>query len=296
MHRLRAAEAHLELGRVDVDVDLARAPSEEQHRDRVASAHQQRFVAVERGAQRRRSRTQRRAAGRSPEPRADVRPHQTCRRQRFARRPQEGDDPHAARLRRLALQHRAARSAAQHLGQALPHVASGRICHDLAPVVLETESGCRTRDRETREEVDDVAHLGSRRAQELPPRGGGGEEVADLHAGADGGARRPAGRAPPPSASIATASASSARRVTSRTAPAAAMLGSASPRKPRVATRSRSSPAVSLLVACRANARRRRPPSCPRRRRARRCGRCRRGGASRRRVARRRRARSRSAP
>ena len=47
----RALEAHLELRGMHVDVDLARRRRQEQHRHRIAAAHQERFVAVERRAQ-----------------------------------------------------------------------------------------------------------------------------------------------------------------------------------------------------------------------------------------------------
>ena len=65
-------------------------------------------------------------------------------------------------------------------------------------------------------------------------------------------APRPATR--PPSTSTNAAASAPAGRETSRRRLTAAMLGSASPRKPSVASRSRSSIVPSLLVACRSSA------------------------------------------
>jgi hypothetical protein len=166
---------------VHVDVELAGRGGEEQHRDRVAAAHEQRLVAVEHRAQQQPV-AHPAACRRLARPRLEAheRPYQPRRRERLARRTEERRQRETARGR-IAADHRPGPLRAQHLCQALAQPAHGGIGDHLPPVVLEPESRAGTRHREACQQVDHVPHLGAGRAEELAPRRGGGEQVAHLH-------------------------------------------------------------------------------------------------------------------
>ena len=102
------------------------------------------------------------------------------------------------------------------------------------------------------EHLGDVAGLGRVGLQERPPHGRVVEEVADLDHRPRRARRSP--RIGPATPALdrrsPTPLAASACRVWQRTLETSAIAASASPRKPRVAIRNRSSASASLLVAC----------------------------------------------
>src|SRR5438132_838330 len=170
------SKAHLELGRMDVDVHFAGRDRDEQDGDRVAPAEEERLVAVEHGPQ--------------EEPVADpsppalladrhVGPDESGRARRLARRGEEPGQPVAARQRFHA--HAVAHAlAAEDLHEPLLRLTDRRQSEHLAAVVLESEPDPGTRDGEPGDHVDRVADLGRRRAQELPARRRLGEKLAHL--------------------------------------------------------------------------------------------------------------------